>query len=169
METAFEIWKDVEGYEGAYQVSNIGFVRMKCDHGFELLTPIPSAKVYKKILLKNPARCISIHRLVAKHFVDNPNNHPEVNHIDAKKHNNVSTNLEWTTKKGNVQHALNNGLYLMGETHSQSKLRNEDVYEIRKMFSESTSPCDLSKKFKISKDAIYKIVHKRSWKHLKTA
>ena len=109
-----EIWKDIEGYEGLYQISNFGNVRsLHWNHSdnVKLLTPFLNGG-YLRIgfrvnkVLKN----YLIHVLVAKTFVPNPNNKPQVNHKDGNKLNNHASNLEWVTVSENIIHAQNNNL-----------------------------------------------------------
>ena len=102
-----EIWKDIDDYPN-YQISNYGRVKSiprKRVKG-KLLTPSRSNCGYLKIYLMKDRKgyLVSIHRLVAKAFIPNPNNLPEVNHIDGNKENNCVDNLEWVTKKDNVLH-----------------------------------------------------------------
>lgn len=102
-----EIWKDVKGYEGIYKVSSHG--RIKSFKGIKpkLLKPRQNGKGYLLIALfsENKKRNdISIHRLVAINFIENPKNLPEINHIDEIKSNNFSENLEWITRKGNINY-----------------------------------------------------------------
>ena len=96
-----EIWKDIEGYEGLYQVSNLG--RVKNIKRSRLLKPCPDTNGYLRVdLFKNSKMSHKrVHRLVAKAFIPNPNNHPVVNHKDADKSNNDVSNLEWCTMKYN--------------------------------------------------------------------
>lgn len=105
-----EIWKDIAGYEGLYQVSNLGNVRSLNyrRHGYvKQLTPKVNNKGYLWVELSfnRKRRCFSIHRLVAEAFVDNPYDFPEVNHIDEIKQNNKHDNLEWCTHKYNNQYS----------------------------------------------------------------
>ena len=97
-----EVWKDVKGYEGLYQVSNFG--RVKRDEF--ILKPIDShGYKYVHLCNKNHERKNqAIHRLVALTFIHNPSNLPQVNHIDGNKSNNLITNLEWVTAKENAYH-----------------------------------------------------------------
>lgn len=98
-----EVWKDVKGYEGRYQVSNLGNVKTLdfMGRGIEInlkksISPqgYEVAKVGDKIQL--------VHRLVAEAFIENPYNYPIVNHIDENKTNNVASNLEWCTHSYNL-------------------------------------------------------------------
>lgn len=99
-----EIWKDVEGYEGLYQVSNFGnlyssYVKRK------LQLSLDKYRYKQVILVKNGVRKRHLlHRMVAQEFIPNPENKPQVNHIDENKTNNTVSNLEWVTSKENINH-----------------------------------------------------------------
>lgn len=99
-----EIWKDVKDYEGLYQVSNLG--RVYTFKRNKLMTPVKCRKGYLRIKLRvnNCAKSVAVHRLVAQAFIPNPENKPQVNHIDEDKTNNVVSNLEWVTNKENCNH-----------------------------------------------------------------
>lgn len=112
-----EIWKDISGYEDMYQISNFGNLRaIKSSSSGEkscfIKTPTLTHKGYENIsLYKNGKRnFFRIHRLVAEYFIDNPNNYPQVNHIDGNKSNNRVDNLEWCNNSQNMKHAYDNGL-----------------------------------------------------------
>lgn len=111
-----EIWKDIEGYEGLYQVSNMGRVK-SVRKNIILRGGITSG--YKRVLLctNNIPKGYYIHRLVANAFIPNPNNYPIVNHKDENKLNNCVDNLEWCTQKHNV----NYGTGIAKRARSQSK------------------------------------------------
>ena len=106
-----EVWKDVEGYEGRYQVSNLGHV-MSLNykaHGYsKVLTPKKNNKGYLWVeLQKNGARKqVLVHRLVACAFLENPLGLSQVNHKDENPQNNQSSNLEWCDAKYNVRYSL---------------------------------------------------------------
>ena len=101
-----EIWKDIEGYEGDYMVSNLGNVK-SLKYGKErILKPRTSRKGYLSIgLHKGKIReQWKIHRLVATYFIPNPDNLPQVNHKDENKANNCVSNLEWCTQEYNINY-----------------------------------------------------------------
>lgn len=99
-----EVWKDIKGYEGRYQVSSLG--KVKNQYG-DMLSPIDNRKgYYRVVLMKNNTRNNQyIHRLVAMAFLENPNNKRCVNHKDFDTHNNRIDNLEWCTQKENMLHS----------------------------------------------------------------
>lgn len=103
-----EIWKDVCGYEGLYQVSNIGNVRSlnyRVVRGRinELSRGLSKTGYYVVVLCRDKKQTtVHVHRLVAEAFIDNPDNKPVVNHKDENKTNCSVDNLEWVTQKENV-------------------------------------------------------------------
>ncbi len=108
-----EVWKDVQNLDGRYQVSNFGRVRTNWGKG-KILKPQPRSTGYLSVALRNKkinyAIRMSIHRFVAMAFLPNPDNKPQVNHIDANKHNNHVDNLEWCTCSENIRHGYKMGL-----------------------------------------------------------
>ena len=100
-----EIWKDIDGYAGKYQVSNEGNVRRVSKR---TLKPQKRRHGYLSVWLydgHNHAIQVSVHRLVASAFVPNPNGYLEVNHKDENKQNNRADNLEWCTRSENCLYA----------------------------------------------------------------
>lgn len=103
-----------------------------------------------------------VHRIVAERYVPNPENKPQVNHIDGNKDNNSADNLEWVTNYENRQHAKRTDLIARGEKCSYSKLNWEIVNYIRE-HTELTSP-ELAKMFNISASHVRSIRQNRWWK-----
>ena len=98
-----EIWKDIAGYEGLYQVSNLGRVKSFHRNKEKIMNPRTNGDGYKNIQLCNAGvkKVFSVHRLVAEAFIPNPENKPCVDHIDTNSLNNNVENLRWVTIKEN--------------------------------------------------------------------
>ena len=111
-----EIWKDIKGYEGKYEISNFGRVKSHIKIGTPTYykTPILSTPGYYTVCLSKDGKVsysVGIHRLVAEAFVENTDKtKTEVNHKDGNKLNNYYENLEWVTRKENNEHAIKSGL-----------------------------------------------------------
>ena len=168
-----EIWKWIFGYEGLYQVSNFG--RVKSFNGrwgsVQILKPVLQKNGYLTVsLCKNgKLKTVKIHRLVAETFLTNSDNLPEVNHKDGNKLNNCVENLEWCTGKENVQHALENGLRKFGEERTDTKLTNEQVREIRRIYIRGDKKYGapaLAEKFNVDSSTIYNILHGKHYKNV---
>lgn len=109
-----EIWVDIIGFDGLYQISNHGNVksiRYRKTKAESILTPELTKKGYLRVSLGKNKR-FTIHRLVCTHFISNPNGYEIINHIDGVKTNNVPANLEWCTQSHNAKHAL----FILGNT-----------------------------------------------------
>lgn len=106
-----EIWKDVPGYSGLYQVSNYGNIKSVARDGTKggLLKPCKSLNGYLFVRLSNNGKVKTtyIHRIVGKVFCKNDDEQLQINHIDGNKTNNMFSNLEWVTPKENTQHCIN--------------------------------------------------------------
>lgn len=108
-----EVWKDVLGFEGRFQISNKGV--LKNIQTNKILKQHVSKKGYATIATKVNGKnyCFRVHRLVAIAFIDNVENKSEVNHKDSDKLNNSIDNLEWVTPKENIHHSIINNTHVM--------------------------------------------------------
>lgn len=180
-----EIWKPCPEFEDHYEVSNLGRIRSKAVF-------IPHDGMFnkdvggyiKKIKLHNQqmnrygylhtklckyGKCVhrTVHRLVAKAFIPNPDNLVQVNHIDGDKTNNTVSNLEWVSRSQNIKHAYSTGLmnsdHLKGSKHPNSKITEEVVKDIR---SSNLKNKELAEKYNISSATVSNIRNRITWKHL---
>jgi hypothetical protein len=103
-------WKDVEGFESFYEVSDTGLLRRKSTQ--RILKPYTNKNgyVYVTLSVNGSQKSYRLHKLIAQAFVPNPDNKLEINHIDGCKQNNNATNLEWTDRSGNTLHAYAIGI-----------------------------------------------------------
>ena len=176
MENQIEIWKDVVGYEGIYQVSNLGRVKSlekkfwsNKNNSFsinkEFIRKLSSTrKGYLRVgLMKDlKQKPFLVHRLVAIAFIPNLENKPEVNHINGIKNDNRVENLEWVTTKENVIHSFQNGLSVRakGENSKSSKLNYQKASEIRKSNLKNK---DLSLIYGVSISSIERVKSNQIW------
>ena len=166
-----EIWKETE--ISGYFISNLG--RLKGRSGKILKQRINHEGYYSLCLMPNgkngKPKGIKIHILVAKAFILNPENKPQVNHIDGNKLNNNVSNLEWCTGKENMQHAFKNNLVTIhkGENSPQAKLTNEQASWIREHYILRDSVFGaraLGRKFGVAHNTILEILQNKSYKNI---
>lgn len=169
-----EVWKDIEGYEGIYRVSNLGRVksldRLDGSGAFRksrlLKLSLASVGYFRvNLCAKGKYESLYVHRLVAKAFIPNIDNKPSVNHIDGNKKNNSINNLEWVTPKENTTHAISNGLMFNGVL-SNLKLSPMIVIEIKKRLEQGESRRSIANSIGVSFGAVRDIDVRRSWKHI---
>lgn len=170
METlAGEEWRDIEGYEGLYQVSNYGRVKSFAQSRPHILKSFLDRQGYLtcRLCLQGEQKYSVIHKLVAKAFIPNPNDKPQVNHIDGIKWNSVLTNLEWVTRSENARHADNTGLREspQGEKVWNAKLTNEQALYIREN-PDQLNGRQLADKFDVSRATIIDIQLGRKYRYV---
>ena len=181
-----EVFVDIPGYEGYYQVSNYGNVRSldrvikeKTGKTQTLKGRILKQRInpggYHYIELgKNGTKAtFAVHQLVAQAFIPNPDSKPTVNHIDGNKLNNSVANLEWSTYSENLKHAYKTGLRRtvkfseVGSKNYKRKLKPEQVIEIKRLLAAgSLTHKEIATKFSVARSTVTEIKSGRRWKHL---
>lgn len=161
-----EKWVDVKGYEGMYQVSNEGNIR-SIKNEPKIMRPHLDTKGYHRQSFYKDGKSTTIkyHRLVAQHFIPNPENKPQVNHINGIKTDNRVENLEWMTNDENMHHSKINKLRIgkmpCGENNKKTKITDEQVKYIRSVHVKSSKEfgsAALAKQFNVSVSTVNRIV-----------
>ncbi|MEO1690729.1 MAG: NUMOD4 domain-containing protein [Cyanobacteria bacterium J06631_6] len=181
-----EVFVDIPGYEGYYQVSNYGKVRSldrvikektgktQTLKGRVLKLRINPGGYYYIGLGKNGTKAtFAIHQLVAQAFIPNPYNKKTVNHLDGNKLNNSVANLEWCTYSENLEHAYKTGLRRavksseVASKNYKRKLTEQQVREIKRLLARGNlTHREIAKKFSVARSTITEIKSGRRWKHL---
>ena len=157
------MWKVIPAFGGRYEASETGEIRHSLNKN------IRKARRNKFGYLQlnfsrndgtGKSDTILIHRLIAKTFIPNPSNLPEVNHKDGNKQNNNVENLEWCTCSENGKHAFKIGLShtYKGEDHVKAKLTNEQAKQIKQLYKEGNSQQKLADYFNVSQRTISRII-----------
>lgn len=163
--TMEEIFKAVEGYEGFYEISNLGRVRSTSYKGVKILKPSKTKNGYLNVLfcVKQQKVHKLVHRLVAEAFLDNPEKLEQVNHKDGNKENNTPDNLEWCTCDYNNRHAYNTGLLNRYEDRPEAKLTKAKVLQIPSLIEQGATADDLKNLFGVSRRCIDNIFEGKAW------
>lgn len=178
-----ERWLPVRDYEGLYEVSDMGNVRSLPRNGTSrtgtVLKPAVDSNGYRRVVLAvyGVNKNCKVARLVALAFIPNPENKPEVNHIEGReKWNDAVSNLEWATKSENILHKFATGLQgdtpvgVKGAKHHMAKLTDAQVQQIRNLYkgrSKGPSQATIGRQFKVSQTMVGFIVRGANWTHLR--
>lgn len=167
-----EVWKPIAGYEGLYEVSNLGNVRSYQNFGFglrkepKMIKPSINSYGYLGLTLcKNTKhRYKTIHRIVAETFIKTEGAGLQIDHINGIKTDNRVTNLEWVTPKENTLRSVRLGLKPRGEKHGNSKLKQKEVETIRALYKTGKhTQRQLGAIFGVSHSVVGKIVRNEAW------
>lgn len=171
-----EVWRDVSGYESAYQVSNLGRVRSSLSGHWQIMKPslvgVPGNKypaVYLYSGTKSTRKLRKIHQLVLEAFVGaRPTPQHHGCHNDGNRENNKVDNLRWDTQIGNFSDKHKHGtmFYSSGSRHALSVLSEADVLLIRDRVSDGEGVCALAREYCVSAATISSIKNRNSWKHI---
>lgn len=162
-----EVFVDIKNFEDKYQISNLGNVRSKKSK--LLLRHLCNKKGYHYVNLsisKYRKKKEYIHRLVARHFIENPQNKPQVNHKDGNPANNNVENLEWCTNEENQQHAVLHNLHYKGETHKDSKFTEESIKLLPELVAIGFSVTQLNHLTGVANINIEKVINGKTWRQL---
>ena len=168
-----EEWKDIDGYDGVYQVSNCGRTRSFKWNKYRILKKTCDTKGYiiNGFYLSGKRKIFRVHRLVGMSFIPNPKNYETINHLNLNKADNRVENLEWCSHMQNVQHAIMSGVHPVciprGSKNAMSKLDKKTILIIRSLYkNKKYTQKEIAKKFKVHPETIYRIVNKKTWKHV---
>jgi hypothetical protein len=163
--------KDIKGYEGVYAITRDGRVWRYPKKG--LFLKLSNMRGYERAVLWDgkKRRDVSVHRLVAETFIENPRGVSEVNHKNGIKNDNRVENLEWCTSSENSKHAFAKGLRRGrgGVLCNFAKLSEEDVKEILRLLKQGVLQKVIAEQFNVGASAISLIKTGQNWKHLSTA
>ena len=166
-----ENWRDVKGYEGDYQISDLGRVKSLKNGKERIRKLVKDNRGYLHVLLSKNKKVknILVHRLVAEAFIKNPQGKRTVNHINGVKADNRLSNLEWATQSENIKHAFANGLKCMkGENHSRNKITKNQVIEVRRLCDQGMKNKEIISKLglDVTPQNISAIKVGKSWPHI---
>jgi hypothetical protein len=145
-----------------YSASSCGAIRSDLTH--QLIKGTPDSDGYLHVNISGVTS--RVNRLVAIAFLENPENLPEVDHLDSDILNNAVINLEWVTTEENLRRARANGNSLKGEGNGRAKLSTEDVLLIRASSAEGLSAKNISEVYGMSKETISQIINRTLWSHI---
>ena len=171
-----EEWKDIEGYEGIYQVSNLGRVKsleagLLVKNGYyrtkkeSILSQYLCHNGYLAICLRlnKKTKRFLVHRLVGAAFIQNPDEKPTINHKNGNKQKNCIENLEWSTYSENLSHALETGLR---KPKKNVLSEFQALAAITFMSTRKRCGASISREFNVSKSTIDRVRKRETWRHI---
>jgi len=174
-----EDWKDIEGYEGYYQISDLGRVRsfdrmvnnkgkktLQNRKGIVMTFKVDKNGYYSIGLTNGKQKMHLVHRLVAKAFIQNPKNKPQVNHLYGDKSDNRVVSLEWSTVEENARHASGIGLLPKGSKHHNSVLTEDDALFIVGFRGLYKSTTQMAKSMNVERKTVTNILLGNTWSHV---
>lgn len=172
LDTSGERWLPAVGYEGVYEISDLGRVRsltriiqrggksVQIQGVLMRLKTNRSGYVYVNVSRDAKGAALLVHRMVAKALLPNPSGLPIVNHLDCDTTHNALGNLEWCSAEQNMRHALEN------ERFGMQRLSVADVLEIRAAFTASLRRADIADAYNIGVRHVWRIGTRRAYTHL---
>lgn len=161
-----ETWKPVVGYEGRYEVSDMGKVKSLKQGKILKGEVVHNGYLRVGLCKNNKSKWHRVHRLVLLSFVGECPEDCEGCHLDGNRKNNHIDNLKWVTRKENQSHRESHGTTCRGENNVMSKLQAEDISIIRGASKYGIEQKTLAGFFGVSQSAISLVMRRKSWKHI---
>lgn len=168
-------WRPIPGYEGIYEISNYGALRVLADgrHPGRILKSCPHRRGYVLYCLTRKRYChrtVTVHSLVMLAFVGPRPAGLQINHIDGNKRNNFVGNLEYVTPGENMKHAVVMGLMGLvarGERSGKAKLNDELVRVIRRRLTAGESQAQIARDVGVAPQTVWNVAIGRTWGHVR--
>lgn len=168
-----EIWKPLKiPAKNKYEISNLGNLRRPLvkRSPYKYYKHDISPKMYHRVRIyisTGKSKRFLVHRLVAMHFIDNPDNKPFVLHNDNNPHNNCANNLRWGDQSENmIQAYADKQISAIGENNGYSVFTNDDILKIRELKQNGFSQRHLGRLYNVSQSHISLIVNRKIWAHI---
>jgi len=169
-----EVWKDIIGFEGLYQFSNLYRIKSLPKEGShkEYLQSCIDKQGYPRITLRKNgiSHVRKIHRLVLEYYIGLCPEGMQCRHLNDKKNDYRIENLRWGTASENQQDSIRNGTHYVGDRRGtrtrNAKLTDEKILDIRKLRKQGLSFAEIARKFNVNGQTISNIEHGRTWSHI---